>query len=123
MPPPEAKIALSLRDKKLLATWVNQGAKFGGHWAFETPNQSQLPTLSPSNRKWARNEIDHFIAKRLEREGLKPSPAASKETLIRRAALDLTGLPPSFKDVDTFLADKSPEAYERILDRLLASEH
>lgn len=123
MPPPEAKIALTGRQKELLIQWVNQGAKFGRHWAFVTPRKPTLPRLSAANERWARNGIDHFIAQRLEQDGLKPSPAAAKETLLRRASLDLTGLPPTLKEIDEFLADQSPKAYERALDRLLASEH
>lgn len=120
MPPPESKISLTARQKQLLSQWVKQGAEFGTHWAFVAPQKPPLPKTDP---KWVRNGIDHFIADRLKREGLLPSASASKETLIRRATLDLTGLPPTIAEVDAFLADKSPQAYERMLDRLLASEH
>jgi len=123
MPPPEAKIALTGNQKELLVQWVNEGAKFGMHWAFIPPRKPTLPKLSPVGEQWARNGVDHFIAKRLGQDGLKPSPAASKETLLRRASLDLTGLPPTLKEIDAFLADNSPKAYEHALDRLLDSEH
>ena len=120
MPPPESKISLTPRQKQLLHEWVKQGAEFSSHWAFVTPRKPPLPDV---DQEWARNGIDHFIAARLKREGLRPSQPASKETLIRRASLDLTGLPPTIADVDAFLADSSPDAYERMLNRLLASEH
>ena len=123
MPPPEAKISLTEKQKQLLAQWVREGAEFGTHWAFVTPEKPDLPKLTAAHQKWARNGIDHFVAKRLEGKGLQPSPAADKETLIRRATLDLTGLPPKLEDVDAFLADRSPKAYERMLDRLLKSRH
>ncbi len=123
MPPPEAKISLTPRQQQRLTEWVRQGADFGTHWAFITPQKPELPALTDKNRNWVRNGIDYFVARRLELEGLETSPEANKETLIRRAALDLTGLPPSLQAVDAFLADDSPDAYQRMLDRLLESEH
>ncbi len=89
------------------------------HWAYQTPRAPALPQVTKPN--WPRNGIDYFILRRLEKEGLAPSPEAGKETLLRRVTLDLTGLPPSIEEVDAFLADHSPEAYERVVDRLLAS--
>ena len=120
MPPPESKISLTEKQKQLLSEWVKEGAGFDSHWAFVTPTKPPLPN---AGKGWARNGIDHFIAKRLDPEGLHPSKAASKQTLIRRASFDLTGLPPTIADVDAFLEDKRPGAYERMLDRLFASEH
>jgi len=89
------------------------------HWAFHSPKRPALPTVS--NGHWPRNGIDNFILARLDREGLQPSPEADKNTLIRRVTLDLTGLPPTPAEVDAFLADESPDAYEKLVDRLLAS--
>ena len=89
------------------------------HWAFVEPRSPALPEVMLAG--WSRNEIDHYILAHLEREGLAPSPEAGRETLIRRLTLDLTGLPPTLEQVDAFLGDKSPDAYEKVVDRLLAS--
>ncbi len=91
------------------------------HWAFIAPVRPALPAIK--NKAWARNPIDHFILARLEQEGLAPSPAADKTTLLRRVSLDLTGLPPTIAEIDAFLADKSSRAYETVVERLLASPH
>jgi len=91
------------------------------HWSFQPPKQSGEPLLK--DKSWARNSIDKFILARLEKEGLRPSPEADKVTLIRRLSLDLLGLPPAPADVDAFLCDRRPDAYERLVDRLLASQH
>src|SRR5439155_5690896 len=99
--------------------WVEQGAKWGKHWSLIAPARSSLPALK--DEKWCRDPIDRFIAARLDKEGLKPSPEAAKETLIRRVSLDLTGLPPTPAEVDAFVADTSPDAYEKVVDRLLDS--
>ena len=100
---------------------VSLSAKETGstHWSFVAPKTSPLPQLK--NSDWTRNEIDHFVLARLEGKGLAPSPEADRTTLIRRVTLDLTGLPPTLEEVDAFLADKSSEAYEKVVDRLLAS--
>ena len=81
------------------------------HWAYVNPNQPEPPKVEDTS--WVRNSIDNFVQARLKKEGLRPSPEAEKETLIRRLSLDLTGLPPSIKEIDSFLADGSPDAYER----------
>ena len=91
------------------------------HWAHVKPERPPLPRVQ--NSSWVRNAIDNFVLTRLEKEGLRPSPEAHKETLIRRVSLDLTGFPPSVKEVDAFLADKSPDAYQNVMNRLLASPH
>jgi hypothetical protein len=122
MPPRESKISLSAKEKRLLTRWIEQGGQYDAHWAFVPPEKRKLPPLDDSDRKWVRNGVDHFIADRLRREGLQPSVAATKGTLIRRVSLDLTGLPPTLGDVDAFMADSSEKAYERVVDRLLASE-
>jgi hypothetical protein len=99
--------------------WIEQGAKWQPHWPFIPPKRPPLPEVR--NQTWPRNPIDYFVLHRLEREGLAPSPEADRRTLIRRVTLDLTGLPPSPAEVDAFLGDSSPEAYEKAVDRLLAS--
>ena len=111
---PDAQIAI-------LKKWLEEGAKYQQHWSFLPPVKSDPPAVIDSN--WARNEIDRFILARLEKEGLKPSPEADRRALIRRLSLDLGGLPPTPAEVDAFLRDSSPAAYEKIVDRLLASNH
>jgi hypothetical protein len=119
MPPPEAGKALSARQVALVRRWIEQGAPWEAHWAFLPPEGP--PAASVKDRSWPRNPIDRFVLARLEREGLAPSPEAGRTTLLRRATLDLTGLPPTPAEVDAFLADRAPGAYERAVDRLLAS--
>ncbi len=116
MPPPEFKKPLTDRDKRLLRAWVEQGAVYSQHWAFIAPKRPAVPRV-----EGAINPIDAFVRQRLESEKLKPSPEADKATLLRRVTLDLTGLPPSPQELDAFLADNSPNAYEKVVDRLLAS--
>jgi hypothetical protein len=119
MPPPATNRKLASEQIETLKRWVEQGAKWGGHWAFVPPIRPELPkTQLPS---WPRNGIDHFILARLEKEGMNPSAPARKETLLRRIALDLTGVPSTPAEIDTFLGDGSPDAFEKVLDRLLAS--
>jgi Protein of unknown function (DUF1553)/Protein of unknown function (DUF1549)/Planctomycete cytochrome C len=120
MPPTKHGKPLSTSQKETLRRWVSQGAPYRGHWAFEPPVRPQIPSVK--NAKWPRNPIDAFVLARLEAEGLHPSPEASKNTLIRRVSLDLTGLPPTPREVDAFVSDPSPNAYEKVVDRLLASE-
>jgi mono/diheme cytochrome c family protein len=117
----------------LLRAWIDQGAKWPdgldpasylakrNHWAFKGPVRPALPEVK--DKKWVRNAIDRFVLARLEKEKLRPSPEADRITLIRRLSLDLTGLPPTIAEVDAFLADRSPNAYEKLVDRLLASPH
>jgi hypothetical protein len=121
MPPPKSRRQLSADQKDLLRRWVAQGAPWGKHWAFVAPVRPELPVVK--QKEWVRNPIDAFILSRLEAEGLHPSPAAPKEKLIRRVTLDLTGLSPTPEEVDAFLADNSADAYEKVVDRLLASPH
>jgi mono/diheme cytochrome c family protein len=127
MPPPDSHRTLTTAQKEQLKRWVAQGAEFTGHWAFETLHRPPVPK-TPWFRLFGpkfpiRNPIDAFVRAKLKQAGLSPSPEASRETLIRRVTLDLTGLPPTPEGVDAFLADKKPDAYERVVDRLLASEH
>ncbi len=119
MPPQKTGKRLTAQQVSLLRDWIAQGAVFQPHWAYVPPERPALPAVR--NRSWPRNEIDHFILARLEKEGLKPSAETDKATLIRRVTLDLTGLPPTVAEVDAFLADKSAGAYEKVVDRLLAS--
>jgi cytochrome c553 len=122
MPPPDSKLKLTAEQKATLKAWVDAGAKWGKHWAYEPPRRSALPKVN--NAKWPRNEIDHFILARLEREGLKPSAEADKITWLRRVSLDLTGLPPSADEVNAFkkaLIDNHKSAFENVVNRLLAS--
>jgi hypothetical protein len=122
MPPPRSNRKLSARQKDLLKRWIDEGAHWGEHWALTKIRRPELPRLARFAGR-VRNPIDAFIFARLEKEGLTPSPPAGREALIRRVTLDLTGLPPTPAEVDAFLADKSPGAYERVVDRLLASPH
>jgi hypothetical protein len=119
MPPPESNRVLSADDKAMLVEWIKEGAEYKPHWAFVKPVRPPVPAVEEKN--WPANPIDNFILAKLEEEGLKPSPDADKRTLIRRVSLDLTGLPPTPQEVDNFLADKSHNAYEKVVDRLLAS--
>ncbi len=119
MPPKKSGKQLTADQVGLLRRWIEQGGTWSTHWAFDTPKKSALP--SHKNAGWAVNEIDRFILARLDAKGLSPSPIASKTTSIRRVTLDLTGLPPTLKEVDAFLADSSGEAYEKVVDRLLES--
>jgi hypothetical protein len=101
----------------LLREWIAQGAPWQEHWSYLPPRKAPLPETRIND--WAKNEIDSFVLQRLEKEGLKPSPKAEKQTLIRRATLDLTGLPPTIDEIDAFLADNTPQSYETVVDRLL----
>jgi hypothetical protein len=118
MPPRKSGKKLTPQEVDLLVRWVKEGASYSGHWAYSKPARPALPQVKHSS--WPKNAIDYFILARLEREGLKPSPEADRPALIRRVSLDLTGLPPTLKEVDEFVNDKDPEAYDKLLDRLLA---
>ncbi len=119
MPPRKSGKTLAARQVELLTRWIDQGASWSQHWAFEPPRRGTPPAVR--NRIWPRNPIDAFLLARLEAEKLTPSPEAEPTTLIRRVSLDLTGLPPTPAEVEAFLADGSPGAYEALVDRLLAS--
>src|SRR5690606_16024919 len=97
------------------------GAEYEQHWAYVPPRRPSLPEVK--NKAWPRNAVDYFILARLEQEGLAPSPEAEKTQLLRRVTFDLTGLPPTPEEVDAFLRDNSPKAYEKVVDRLLNSPH
>ena len=117
MPPPASNLKLSPREIALLEKWIRQGAKYEKHWAFVPPRKSQLPNVK--NNSWSKNEIDHFILAKMEEKDLEPNPEADKERLLKRVCLDLTGLPPSLEQMEVFQADQSPNAYEKMVDRLL----
>jgi hypothetical protein len=119
MPPPAAGKPLTPAQIRLIGDWISQGAKWQGHWSFATPRRPPAPPVK--NRTWVRNPIDEFVLARLERERLAPSPEAARHSLIRRLALDLTGLPPTLAEVNEFARDPAPDAYNRVVDRLLAS--
>jgi len=119
MPPPEAHKTLKPEQIALLREWVRQGAMYEEHWSFIPPKPQPVPEVK--QKDWLRNAIDNFVLARLELEGMSPSPEADRRTLIRRATYDLTGLPPTPDEVEEFVADKSPGAYEKVVGRLLAS--
>ena len=119
MPPPGSDRQLTEEQIGLIRQWIEQGAPYESHWAFVPPQRPRLPDVGSS--EWPKNPIDHFVLQRLEQEGLGPSAEADRRTLIRRVSLDLTGLPPTAEVVRAFLADTSGKAYEKVVDRLLAS--
>jgi len=119
MPPPKSNLTLNQDEIALLRRWIKQGAEWKRHWAFIPVGNVPVPAVK--NKKWPRNDIDRFVLARLESERLKPSPEATKERWLRRVTFDLTGLPPTLAEIDGFVADKSPDAYEKVADRLLAS--
>jgi mono/diheme cytochrome c family protein len=117
MPPPATHKVLKKEQKETLKRWIAAGAEYEPHWSLLAPQRPELPTVK--NEAWIRNPIDRFILARLEQAGLQPAPEADRRTLARRLSLDLTGLPPAPEDVDQFVNDSSPDAYERYVDRLL----
>jgi hypothetical protein len=121
MPPPSTKNPLSDAQKQLLRRWIAEGAEYKPHWAFVPPRQAPLPNVRQAD--WPRNAIDHFVLARLEAAGLRPSPQADRYKLVRRVSLDLIGLPPTPEEADAFVHDPAPDAYEKLVDRLLASPH
>ncbi len=119
MPPPEAHVKIKPEELELLKQWIVAGSKFQGHWSFVSPSKPKVPATE--NSTWVRNPIDAFVQKQFDSAGLKPNREASREQLLRRLSLDLTGLPPTVSEVEAFLADKNSSAYEKVVDRLLAS--
>jgi hypothetical protein len=116
MPPPDSKLSLTKAEIDILNRWVQSGAEYSGHWSFTAPADIAAPT---SKSSWARNEIDQFVLRRLRGEGLTPNDETSKRRLIRRVTFDLTGLPPTQKEILDFVNDTDGDAYERLVDRLL----
>ncbi|OJV21816.1 MAG: hypothetical protein BGO21_24940 [Dyadobacter sp. 50-39] len=119
MPPPASNLKLSQREIDLIDKWIRQGAKYEKHWAFVAPKKPKLPEVD--HKDWVKNEIDYFILEKQEQKGLEPNAEADKERLLKRLSLDLNGLPPSLQLMDEFLADNSPDAYENVVDKLLAN--
>ncbi len=119
MPPPKHHRQLNAKEINVLSRWVAEGARWQDHWSLIAPRRPSLPSVTRAS--WPGNGIDTFVLARLEKEGLAPAPEADRTTLIRRVTLDLTGLPPTPTEVDGFLADRSPDAYLKLVDRLLQS--
>ncbi len=127
MPPRDSGKSISPAQIEILKRWISEGAEYEGHWAFETVVRPATPKISGDSKNpgftKSKNPIDRFIEARLKKAGLQPSLPASRETLIRRVSLDLTGLPPTPAEIDAFQADQSSDAYEKVVDRLLSSPH
>jgi hypothetical protein len=121
MPPAKSNRRLTDEQKSKLTRWVSEGAQYKAHWAFVAPASPQPPAVR--NASWPKNPIDQFVLAKLEAEGLQPSPEADRSVLIRRLAIDLTGLPPTPEEVDAFVSDTDPQAWEKLVDRYLASPH
>lgn len=121
MPPPDSKISLKPQEIETLGRWIKQGAVYAKHWAFEPPKLPAVPKIADG--AVAKNPIDNFVVAKLPERGLKQNPEADRNTLIRRLSLDIIGLPPTREEVEAFVSDKSPDAYEKTVDRLLASSH
>ncbi len=117
MPPPESNLALSTKEKELIRRWIIEGADWKEHWAFTQVNKPNLP--KPRNSNWPKNEIDNFTLAKMESVKIKPSPKAKREKLIRRLSFDLIGMPPALDEIDRFIKNDSPNAYEQVVDRLL----
>jgi len=121
MPPQDANLKLSSKEIATITKWIEQGAIYKPHWAFIPPVKSQFPELK--NKDWVKNPIDNFVLKKLEDLGMSPNAEADKATIIRRVTLDLTGLPPTIEEIDNFFEDENGDTYNRLVDRLLESEH
>ncbi|NEU08055.1 DUF1553 domain-containing protein [Flavihumibacter sp. R14] len=119
MPPQSSNLKLTSHEISIIEKWIKQGAKYERHWAFTPPEKPTIPKVK--NKEWVKNEIDYFILQKLERKGLKPNLEADKERLLKRVSLDLTGLPPSLEIMDKFMADKSSNAYEKMVNSLMQS--
>jgi hypothetical protein len=121
MPPPSSNLSLSQYEIKLIEKWIKQGAEYKPHWSLIAPQPQQLPEIE--DKKWPKNEIDHFVLAKMESMGLSPNDIADKERLLKRVCFDLTGLPPTIGMQEKFLNDNSANAYEKIVDELLANPH
>src|SRR5688500_14000255 len=121
MPPPERANRLTKQQVDVLRQWIMEGAEYNEHWAFIPPKRTSVPEVADA--EWAKHPVDRFVRARLEREKLSPAPRAHRETLIRRATLDLLGLPPTPSEVEGFVNDTSPDAWDKLIDRLVASPH
>ncbi len=121
MPSPKSHLELSSEEKALLVKWVQQGGEYKEHWAFAKIENPDVPDVQEV--KWVKNPIDNFVLAKLEEKKIKHSVTADKATLLRRVSMDITGLPPTVKELDDFLKDNSPNAYEKVVDKLLKSPH
>ncbi|MEL6945585.1 MAG: DUF1549 domain-containing protein, partial [Bacteroidota bacterium] len=113
MPPSESHLKLTAKEIAIITKWIEQGAEYKPHWAFVPPEKEQLPEVETPS--WVAQDLDHFVLNKLEENHLSPSEKASKETFIRRVTFDLTGLPPSLEEIDAFLNNNSPDAYEKVV--------
>ena len=120
MPPKETGKNLTSKEKEIIYKWIKSGAKYEKHWAFVKPKKAKLPVVK--NSSWPKEHIDHYVLANLEKRALKPAGKADNYTLVRRLHLDLTGLPPEPEIVKAFEKNPSPEAYEKLVDKLLASD-
>ncbi len=123
MPPPDQVRQLTASERDVLKRWIEQGAPFAGHWAFEPVQAVAPPDAKQADEAWQQNPVDAFLWRAMKAEGLHPQPTAPRETLIRRVAFTLTGLPPTLAEIDAYLLDDQPDAYERMVDRYLESPH
>jgi len=121
MPPPEVKLSVTAEEIEILCLWIEQGAQWKSHWSLLPISKPSIPPVGTTS--WPRNEIDDFILEKIDAENLVPAAEASREMLLRRLSYDLTGLPPTVEEIEAFVADSSPDAYETVVDRLLASPH
>ncbi|MFM7243772.1 MAG: DUF1549 domain-containing protein, partial [Planctomycetaceae bacterium] len=121
MPPPDSNRRLADPQKAILDRWIREGAAYEPHWAFVPPVRPSPPPVRRAD--WSRNEVDRFVLAALEEAGLEPAPEADRTTLLRRLHADLVGIPPTPEEIDAFVADDAADAYERAVDRLLASPH
>ncbi len=120
MPPPESKMKLTSKEIAIIDRWIEEGAEYEQHWSFvQVPEETAVPE---TDSEWPRNEIDRFVLARLEKQEFSPSPDAPREKWLRRVTFDLTGLPPTPAEVDAFVADTSPDAFEKVVDRLLGTD-
>jgi hypothetical protein len=120
MPTPQSNLSLTEREIAIIRKWIEQGAEYKQHWAFITPEKPELPEVY--DKEWPNTPVDYFVLDKLEEYGLQPSPETRKEKLLRRVSFDLTGLPPTVSELQQFLDDTSPNAYEKAVDRLLNSD-
>ena len=120
MPPPKADDKLMPAELEVLRSWINAGAPWQEHWAFVEPTRPSLPPLEDSS--WPKNDIDAFILAAIEAKGMRPSGEATREAWLRRVTFDLIGLPPTPKEIDAFVQDTAADAYDKVVDRLLAYE-
>ena len=121
MPTPESHLTLTEQEKAIIIKWIEQGAEYKPHWAFVAPEKQTPPAVS--NKTWVKNPIDQFILADQEQRSLKPAAEADRETLIRRLSFDIRGISPTVAEVDQFIRDKDPSAYERLVERMLSSKH